>query len=206
MLSLVALIDAIDRGILPGVLSDVQDDLHFSDFQAGVLGTAYVLAGFLVVMPSGYLADRGKRTHIIALVLLSWGLISALNSVVQNLTQFIAIRAALGIGETVDNPASQSLLADYYPTERRGRAYAAQRAAPLVGTAIGTGIGGVVGATLGWRWAFLLVGAPGSVLAFLCWRLPEPPDGAARSASAAAGVPPVKTPARSCGSARCGHS
>ena len=116
-------------------------------------------------MPAGYLADRGKRTHIIALVLLSWGLISALNSLVQNLAQFIAIRAAFGIGETIDNPASQSLLADYYPTERRGRAYAAQRAAPLVGTAIGTGIGGVVSATFGWRWAFLIVGVPGSVIA-----------------------------------------
>ena len=175
VLSLVAMIDAVDRGILPGVLSDVQDDLRFSDFQSGFLGTAYVLAGFLVVMPAGYLADRGKRTHIIALVLLSWGLISALNSLVQNLAQFIAIRAALGIGETVDNPASQSLIADYYPSERRGRAYAAQRAAPLIGTAIGTGIGGLVSATLGWRWAFLLVGVPGSVIAYLCWRLPEPP-------------------------------
>ena len=174
VLSLVALIDAVDRGILPGVLSDVQDDLGFSDFQSGVLGTAYVLAGFLVVMPAGYLADRGKRTHIIAMVLLSWGVISAANSLVQNLAQFIAIRAALGIGETVDNPASQSLLADYYPPERRGRAYAAQRAAPLVGTAIGTGIGGLVSATLGWRWAFLLVGVPGSLIAFMCWRLPEP--------------------------------
>ena len=174
VLSLVAMIDAVDRGILPGVLSDVQDDLGFSDFQSGVLGTAYVLAGFLVVMPAGYLADRGKRTHIIALVLLSWGVISAANSLVQNLAQFIAIRAALGIGETVDNPASQSLLADYYPAERRGRAYAAQRAAPLVGTAIGTGVGGLVSATLGWRWAFLIVGVPGSVIAFMCWRLPEP--------------------------------
>ena len=155
-----------------------------------MLGTAYVLAGFLVVMPSGYLADRGKRTHIIAVVLLSWGMISALNSIVQNLTQFIAIRAALGIGETVDNPASQSLLADYYPTERLGRAYAAQRAAPLVGTAIGTGIGGVVGATLGWRWAFLLVGAAV----------------AGPGVAPAAGVPPARTHARCCGSARCGRS
>jgi MFS family permease len=174
VLSLVAMIDAVDRGILPGVLSDVQDDLGFSDFQSGVLGTAYVLAGFLVVMPAGYLADRGKRTHIIAMVLLSWGVISAANSLVQNLAGFIAIRAALGIGETIDNPASQSLIADYYPAERRGRAYAAQRAAPLVGTAIGTGIGGLVSATLGWRWAFLIVGVPGSVIAYMCWRLPEP--------------------------------
>jgi MFS family permease len=174
VLSLVALIDAVDRGILPGVLSDVQDDLGFSDFQSGVLGTAYVLAGFLVVMPAGYLADRGRRTHIIAMVLVSWGVISAFNSLVQNLWQFIAIRAALGIGETVDNPASQSLLADYYPAERRGRAYAAQRAAPLVGTALGTGVGGLVSATLGWRWAFVLVGVPGSIIALMCWRLPEP--------------------------------
>jgi MFS family permease len=174
VLSLVALIDAVDRGILPGVLSDVQDDLGFSDFESGVLGTAYILAGFLVVMPAGYLADRSRRTRVISLVLLSWGAISALNALVQNLAQFIAIRAALGIGETVDNPASQSLLADYYPAERRGRAYAAQRAAPIVGNALGLGIGGVVGATLGWRWAFVLVGVPGSVIAYFCWRLPEP--------------------------------
>ncbi|MEO5839703.1 MAG: MFS transporter [Acidimicrobiales bacterium] len=175
VLSLVAFIDAVDRGILPGVLDNVQDDFGFNDSRAGLIGTAYVLAGFLVVMPAGYLADRGKRTHIIAFVLLSWGFISALNSLAQNLTQFIAIRAALGIGETIDNPASQSLLADYYPPERRGRAYAAQRAAPLVGTAIGLSVGGAVSATLGWRWAFLLVGVPGSLIAFLCWRLPEPP-------------------------------
>jgi MFS family permease len=175
VLSLVALIDAVDRGILPGVLDHVQDDFGFNDSRAGLIGTAYVLAGFLVVMPAGYLADRGKRTHIIALVLLSWGFISALNSLAQNLVQFIAIRAALGIGETIDNPASQSLLADYYPPERRGRAYAAQRAAPLVGTAIGLGVGGAVSAALSWRWAFLLVGVPGSLIALLCWRLPEPP-------------------------------
>jgi MFS family permease len=169
------LIDAVDRGILPGVLDNVQDDFGFNDSRAGLIGTAYVLAGFLVVMPAGYLADRGKRTQIIALVLLSWGFISALNSLAQNLTQFIAIRAALGIGETIDNPASQSLLADYYPPERRGRAYAAQRAAPLVGTAMGLSIGGAVSAALSWRWAFLIVGVPGSFIAFLCWRLPEPP-------------------------------
>ena len=123
----------------------------------------------------------------------------------QNLAQFIAIRAALGIGETIDNPASQSLLADYYPTERRGRAYAAQRAAPLVGTAIGTGIGGVVSATLGWRWAFLIVGVPGSVIALLCWRLPEPVRKGS-AATTAVGAPPARTPARCCAYARCERS
>ena len=42
----------------PGVLTKVQDDLRFSDTKAGVLATAFVLAGVLCTLPSGYLADR----------------------------------------------------------------------------------------------------------------------------------------------------
>jgi MFS family permease len=177
LLALVAFIDSVDRGILPGVLDAVQDDLGFDDFQAGLLGTVFVLAGFLVVLPAGYVADRYPRTRIIAFVLASWGLISALNAAVVSYWQFLAVRATLGVGETVDNPASQSLIADYYPPSLRGRAYAFQRVAPTVGTAIGTGIGGGVGAIFGWRWAFLVVGVPGSLLALAVWRMPEPKRG-----------------------------
>ncbi|HEY7106068.1 MAG TPA: MFS transporter, partial [Acidimicrobiia bacterium] len=177
VLALVALIDSVDRGILPGVLDEVQDDLHFSDFQAGFLGTAFVLAGFVAVIPAGYLADRYRRTRIIAIVLASWGAISALNAAVTTFVQFASVRAVLGIGETVDNPASQSLIADYYRPDLRGRAYAYQRVAPIAGQAIGLGIGGVIGAAFGWRVAFLLVGVPGSILAVVVWRMKEPTRG-----------------------------
>lgn len=178
VLSLVAFVDAVDRGILPGVLSDVQDDLGFSDLQAGVLGTAFVVASFLVTVPAGYLADRVSRTRTIAIVLAAWGLLSVANAAVTGFAQFVAVRALLGVGETVDNPASQSLIADYYPAAVRGRAYAWQRAAPLFGTAFGTAVGGLVAALSSWRWAFVLVGVPGSALAIACWRLPHPPRGA----------------------------
>jgi MFS family permease len=177
ILALVALIDAVDRQILPGVLTRVQDDLGFSDFQAGLLGGAPVFAGFLAVLPAGYLADRYRRTRIIALVMVAWGAISALNSIVVGYGQFLAVRTVLGVGETVDNPASASLIADYYPANTRGRAYAMQRVAPIVGQALGLGLGGAVGHFFGWRWAFLLVGAPGSLLALAVWRLPNPVRG-----------------------------
>ncbi len=177
LLALVALIDAIDKGILPGVLTKVQEEFGFGDAQAGVLGTAFIFAGFLVVIPAGYLADRHRRTRIIAGVLVSWGVISGMNAAVQNYWQFLGVRAALGFGETIDNPSSQSLIADYYPPNVRGRAYAMQRIAPTVGTALGTGLGGLVAAIFGWRWAFLLVGVPGSLLAIAVWRLKEPRRG-----------------------------
>ena len=60
--------------------------------------------------------------------------------------QFLVVRAALGIGETVDNPSSQSLIADYYPPDVRGRAFALQRATPFFGQAIGLGVAGGVAA------------------------------------------------------------
>jgi MFS family permease len=173
----VAFIDAVDRGILPGVLTKVQDELGFSDTKAGLLGTAFVLTGFLVVLPAGYLADRHRRTRIIAVVLASWGAISGLNALVRSFWQFLLVRAALGVGETVDNPASQSLIADYYPTDVRGRAFALQRATPFFGQAVGLAVAGGVAALLSWRWAFLLVGVPGSILAVAVWRLPEPRRG-----------------------------
>jgi MFS family permease len=187
----VGFIDAVDRGILPGVLTKVQEDLGFSDTQGGLLGTAFVLTGFLVVLPAGYLADRYARTKIIAVVLASWGLISGLNAAVRTFWQFLLVRATLGIGETIDNPASQSLLADYYRTDVRGRAFALQRAAPFFGQALGVGLAGGVAALVGWRWAFLLVGVPGSLLALAVWRLPEPTRGESDEPAASEQPEPV---------------
>lgn len=190
LLALVAMIDSVDRGILPGVLTKVQDDLGFSDTAAGVLGSVFVLTGFLVVLPAGYLADRRTRTRIIAVVMVSWGAISALNAGVRAYWQFLMVRAALGIGETIDNPASSSLTADYYAPAVRGRAFAVKGVAPIVGTALGTAIGGLVGSLFGWRWAFLIVGVPGSLLALAVWRLPEPARGGSDDSAAVALEPP----------------
>src|SRR5437763_16578411 len=83
VLAAVALIDSVDRGILPGVLSEVQKDLHFSDFKAGLLGSVFVIAGLLAALPSGYIADRRRRTRIIGVMLASWGVIPAVNAAVR---------------------------------------------------------------------------------------------------------------------------
>jgi len=177
LLTAVALIDSVDRGILPGVLTLVQKDLHFSDTEAGVLGSVFIFMTFVAVIPAGYMADRFRRTRVVGLTLASWGVISAVNAAVRNFGQFLGVRAVLGIGETVNGPSGQSLMADYYPAGLRGRAYAYQRVGPILGYAIGLAVGGAVGGALGWRAAFLVVGVPGSVLAVWVYRMAEPKRG-----------------------------
>ncbi len=191
LLAAVGLVDGIDKGILPGVITLVQDELGFSDTQVGLLPFAFTIASFLMAVPAGYLADRRPRTKIIAVVLTIWAALSALTAMVTNFFQFFVVRAALGMGETMDNPASSSLIADYYPARIRGRAYAFQRVAGTVGSALGLILAGIVAGILGWRAAFLLVGVPGSLLAFSIWRLEEPQRGEADIEEAiAAGVDP----------------
>jgi MFS family permease len=189
LLALAAFIDAVDRQTLPGVLPLIQDDLGFSDFQFGVLGSIFVLAGVLATLPAGYMADRFRRTHLLATVLIIWSVISALNAGVQTFAQFLAIRAVLGLGETLGGPSAGSLIADYYPATLRGRAYSYRQVAPIFGLAVGLGLSGAVGALLGWRVAFLLVGPPGIVLTWWLWRMKEPQRGESdERAPAEAGV------------------
>lgn len=188
VLCLVGLVDAIDRGVLPGVITQVQDDLGMSDFQAGLLSSAIVVATLLAALPGGLLADRKDRRLLIAIVLLLWSASSALSSVVRSFGQLFVVRSALGVGDAFNDPAAQSLVADYYPPEVRGRAYGWQRVVPTAGVAVGAVIGGGLGSLFGWRVAVLAVAVPGLLVAVLVRRLPLPERGASEAAVASTGL------------------
>ncbi|MGH2759259.1 MAG: MFS transporter, partial [Actinomycetota bacterium] len=177
VLALVNLVDQIDTSVLRGVLPILKEDWALSDFQLGSLGFAFVFVHSLAAIPSGFIADRYRRTRAIGYTLLSWSAISALAAASVNYANLFVARALLGIGQAVDDPSSSSLLADYYPARQRGRVFAVQQVATFVGLGAGVGLGGFIASAMGWRWAFLLVGGPGSIIAFLVFKLREPHRG-----------------------------
>lgn len=177
VLCLVGLVDAVDRGVLPAVLESIQKDLGFSDFQAGLLNSALIVSAVLLAVPGGLLADRMDRRILMGTVLALWSVTSVLTSAVQSFGQLFAVRAALGAGEAINDPAAQSLVADYYPVAVRGRAFAWQRVVPTVGVGLGTVVGGVLLGAFGWRIAVLGVGIPGLVVTLLVRKLPLPARG-----------------------------
>ena len=94
----------------------------------------------------------------------------------------VVIRASLGFGQAVTDPSGSSVIADYYGTERRGKAFSIQQCLSYVGLGIGLAIGGAIGPLFhgqGWRVAFFVSLFPGLLVAYLCWRLPEPSRGTA---------------------------
>jgi len=184
VLCLVGLVDAVDRGVVPAVLPAMQNELGFTDFQAGLLNTALIVAAVLLAIPGGLLADRLDRRKLMGGVLVLWSLSTVLVGLAQRYWQVFSMRAALGAGDAINDPAAQSLVADYYPVAVRGRAYAFQRVVPTVGLGLGTIVGGILLGWFGWRVAVVAIAAPGILVALMVRRLPLPPRGEADGAIA----------------------
>ncbi|GAB3496469.1 MFS transporter [Nocardiopsis coralliicola] len=176
VLFLVGLVDRIEHQMLSGVLPLIQAEWGISDTLAGSIPTAAAVASALVALPAGFLADRRSRTRIITVVVFCWALAALGSGLAVGFAMFYAMRVLLAAAEQIDNPASSSLLADYYPQVSRPKVYGLVRMTTYLG-GIGTLLGGVLGEALGWRGAFVVMAIPGLITALVVWRLREPPRG-----------------------------
>jgi MFS family permease len=179
VLGLVIMIDQVDQNLLRGVQTELQRDLHLSDFEIGLLLSAFILVNGLISVPAGYLADRYRRNRTIGHTIVAWSGLSAATAVMPNFGSLFAIRGALGFGQAITEPCCASLLADYYPAEERGLAFSIQQSLLFVGFGLGVALGGGIASRWGWRAAFPIVSLPGMVIAIAAYRLREPKRGEA---------------------------
>jgi MFS family permease len=93
---------------------------------------------------------------------------------VRSYWQLFTCRAAVGIGEAAFGPAASSLVADYFPGKGRAAAMGVLASGIALGGVLGIGLGGVLEELYGWRIAFMVVGMPGLLCAFLVARLIDP--------------------------------
>lgn len=167
-----------DRSVLAAVQTKIQPEFQLTNTELGLLASSFLFVYGIATLPLGIWADRSTRKNIVALCVGIWSIATALAGMTQNFFQLLTARSVLGIGEAGYAPASLSMLGDYFPKSQRGRILAIWSIGNIIGTAIGQAMGGLVAVTLGWRWAFYLVGIPGLIAAFLIWRAIEPKRGA----------------------------
>jgi len=204
ILSLVNFLNYIDRQVLPAVAPVMLKDpeLGLNDAELGYMEAALLLS-FTVLAPLfGRLGDRYPRAKIMASAAVVWSVATALTGFADRLTfmpsglslkvplvgvtlalsgvalTLCCIRAFVGVGESAYSTITPSLIADYFPPQRRATALGVFQAAIPMGFALGFVIGGVLAYFFGWRAAFMIVGVPGLLTAVLVWRLREPIRGA----------------------------
>jgi len=175
----------LDRQVFGVLMEPIKTDLGLSDSAMGFLGgLSFALFHAVAGLPIARWADRGSRVGIISLGIVVWSCATAASGLARNFAHMVAARVATGIGEASNGPASHSLISDYFPPQRRATALAIFFMGAHVGVLLGFAAGGWIADRLSWRAAFLILGAPGLLLALLVWlTVPEPERGAAESTS-----------------------
>jgi MFS family permease len=179
VLALVILVDEMDKNIVRGLITPLKEEFGVGDLGISVLLSLALLFNGIITVPAGYLADRWMRTKSIGHTVVGWSALTAAGAAAMNFPMLVALRSALGFGQAITEPSAASLIGDYYPTEERGKAFSIQQMMLFVGAGLGIGLGGAIGATLGWRWALIIMATPGALVAILAYRLKEPKRGAA---------------------------
>jgi MFS family permease len=168
-----------DRWVGSAAAPLIQTEFRLSDFELGLLGTAFLLVYAIAAVPFGYWADRGVRKTVIGVGVAVWSAATVLSGFAQSYLQLFLTRTLLGIGEASYYPAGTSLVSDYFPAQTRGRVMSIWSAGTALGIAVGFAGGGYVAEHFGWRRAFLFAALPGLICALLAFTLREPLRGAA---------------------------
>jgi len=193
VLMAISTVGFIDRIVLNVLAVPIQAEFQLSDTQVGLLtGLAFAVLNVALGIFVARIAERKRRLSLIAVGTLLWSIATALCGYVGNWVQLLLARIGVGVGEAVGLPATQSVVADYFPPEKRATAMSVLLLAPPVGALIGAAGGAWIGQTYGWRTAFFVAAAPGVLLALLAWVfVAEPPRGR-HDAGASEQVPPMR--------------
>jgi len=168
VLFLVSTISNVDRQIMTVAIEPIKAEFHATDTQMGLLtGLAFALFYATLGLPIARWADRGNRKLIIAVSITFWSIMTAVCGAAQNFTQLFLARLAVGVGEAGALPTAQSLIADYFPLETRGRAIGIFAMAGVAGYAVALIGGSQIASRFGWHVMFVAFGMPSLLIAVL---------------------------------------
>jgi MFS family permease len=176
-------INYIDRGNLATAAPLMQDELHLSASQLGILLSAFYY-GYVLCMPAmGWLAERYGAKRVLAAGVTVWSIATLSTGFAGSFAALLALRVLLGVGESVAFPCASKVLAHAVNVSRLGVANGIMSFGYLLGPAVGTLLGGYLMTVFGWRAVFILFGAL-SLMWLWPWRRAEIARPAIRPSSA----------------------
>ena len=123
VLIFVYVFNLLDRQILSILAEELKTDLGVTDAQLGFLyGTSFAAFYAIFGLPLGRLADLWIRKSLIAIGLVFWSAMTMLSGTANGIVSLALYRFGVGAGEASATPATYSLLADWFPPERRATA------------------------------------------------------------------------------------
>lgn len=171
-------LSSADTATVGAVAPELEKALHIGPFEIGLLSSAAMLVGAVLVLPIGLLVDKTRRVPLLAVTIVAWSVASFVGGLAGSYSTLLLDRLALGAVAATAGPAIASLTGDYFPARERGRVYGYILAGEFVGMAFGFVVSGALASLISWRAAFIFLAFPGLLIARTLWRtVPEPGRG-----------------------------
>jgi MFS transporter, DHA2 family, multidrug resistance protein len=190
IVGLAAFMEVLDVSIVNVSLQHVAGSLAATPDEATWVLTSYLVTNAIVLPISGWLSETFGRKRYFLGCILGFTITSLVCGLAPSLGLLIIARGLQGVTGGGLQPTSQAFLADAFPPEKRGQAFAAYGLAVVFAPAIGPTVGGWITDNFEWRWVFLLNVPVGILLSVLATRVlkERPQEAAARRALARRGV------------------
>ncbi|MGJ5135822.1 DHA2 family efflux MFS transporter permease subunit [Bradyrhizobium oligotrophicum] len=161
LVALATFMEVLDTTIANVALPYVAGGMGVSQDESSWVVTTYLVSNAIILTASSYLAKRFGRKTFFLLCLGLFTLSSVLCGFAWNLQVLLLFRIMQGLGGGGMVPVAQSILADSFPPEKRGQAFALFGVAVVVAPVVGPTLGGYLSDNVSWHWCFLINGPVG---------------------------------------------
>lgn len=156
IVSMATFMEVLDTSVANVSLQHIAGSLAASQEESTWVLTSYLVSNAIVLPISGWLSHVvGRKRFYLGCVAL-FGASSLLCGLAPTLGWLVVFRCLQGLGGGGLAPSEQSILADSFPPEQRGSAFALYGVAVVVAPTLGPTLGGIITDTASWRWIFLI--------------------------------------------------
>lgn len=170
------LMQALDTTIVNVALPHMQGALSAKPDQITWVLTSYMVASAICMPLTGYFSDILGQKKILMISISGFIISSALCGIANTITQIVLFRLLQGIFGASIVPLSQTIMANLFSNEDRGKAMAIWGVGVMIGPIIGPTLGGYITELSTWRWNFYINVPIGIICLLLLWQhLPNSP-------------------------------
>ena len=172
VVAMAAFMEVLDTSIANVALPYMAGNLGASNDQSTWVLTSYLVSNAIVLPISGWLAGAIGRKRFFTICLFMFTASSLLCGIAPSLGLLLFFRVLQGAGGGGLQPMAQAILADTFPPQQRGLAFALYGITAVTAPTIGPTLGGWITFNYSWRWIFFinLAGGPADIASGLSLR------------------------------------
>ncbi|RKR73519.1 MFS transporter [Frondihabitans australicus] len=165
--SVMYLLAYFDRTNLSFVLPQMDDDLHLTATDKGLVSGIFFIGYFFTQVPAAIIAQKWSAKYVVLILMVFWGLCAVWTGLVHNTGELFTARFFLGVFEGGVQPATLILLSRWFPQKERARASGLWLLAIPLAPIIAAPITGTLLSSFDWRGVMILEGLPPLVWAIV---------------------------------------